>query len=647
MSDLRTSIVLSLTGNLEARARRYGSAVGQFAGGAERQLGRVARSAAALGRGLDALGNKYTAMLGGVSAAGTAKMLADLQLRFTRLGIQAGVSDEAVQNLKKSIYDVALAPDIRADPSEITSAIEAIVEMTGDLGFAQENIRNIGVAIQATGVAGADIGGLFAEFQKMDIKAPDEVLRALDTLNQQGKIGAFTLRDLAGLGPRVITAYTAMGRGGTDALLEMGAALQMVRRGTGNSEQAATAFEATMRTLRDPTKLKALRKAGIQVFDPERLKAGQRVLRPINELMAEIIERTRGDSVKMGSIFDAEAIRAFNQAAGEFQRTGALGSLDTFMAVQGDGTTTLADSARAASKAASAMTALMTAWKQVMDEELSSPIQAAADALNALGPENTGRIIKGIAGVGVALGGLVLARKAWTMGRGAWSFLRGGKGGGGGAATGLGGLPVPLPVYVVNSRMSLLPGEYGGGYAGGAAGGAKGGRSTLGKRGGRVGRLLARFGGMGRYAGRLGGAASIVAAGVGLADVLTDDSLTGGEKTTAAGGYAGGAAGGALGGWGGAALGAAIGTAILPGIGTAVGGALGGLGGSLAGYLGGEWGGAKLAEWFAGGKGAEPEPAQASVLVSISDDRVRVKRMEAQGMDLDVDTGVVLGGVGR
>ncbi len=643
MSDLRTSIVLSLTGNLEARARRYGSAVGQFAGGAERQLGRVSRSAAALGRGLDALGNKYTAMLGGVSAAGTAKMLADLQLRFTRLGIQAGVSDAAVQGLKKSIYDTAQAPDIRVDPSEITSAIEAIVEKTGDLGFAQENIRNIGVAIQATGAAGADIGGLLAEFQKMDIKAPDEVLRALDTLNLQGKMGAFTLQNLAALGPRVITAYTSMGREGTDALREMGAALQMIRMGTGSSEMAATAFEATLRTLGDPTKLQALRKAGIQVFDPERLKAGQRVLRPINELMAEIIERTRGDKVKLGSIFDAEAVRAFNQAAGEFQRTGAMGSLDKFMAVQGDGSTTLDDTARAASKAAGALTALMTAWKQVMDEELSSPIQAAADALNALGPENTGRIIKGIAGVGVALGGLVLARKAWTMGQGAWSFLRGGKGGGPGAATGLGGLPVPLPVYVVNSRMSLLPGEYGGGYAGGT----KGGRSTLGKRGGRVGRMLGRLGGMGRYAGRLGGAASIVAAGVGLADVLTDDSLTAGEKTTAAGGYAGGAAGGALGGWGGAALGAAIGTAILPGIGTAVGGALGGLGGSLAGYLGGEWGGSKLAEWFAGGKGAEPEPAQASVLVSISDDRVRVKRMEAQGLDLDVDTGVVLGGVGR
>ena len=39
----------------------------------------------------------------------------------------------------------------------------------------------------------------------MDIKAPEEVLKAIDVLNVQGKSGAFTLQNLAALGPRVIT----------------------------------------------------------------------------------------------------------------------------------------------------------------------------------------------------------------------------------------------------------------------------------------------------------------------------------------------------------------------------------------------------------------------------------------------------------
>jgi hypothetical protein len=465
MSEMKASVALNLTGNFEQRAERYGRAVGQFSRTSERQLGRVRRSAQMLGRGLDAMGNRYTALITGAAGIGTLRALTQMEERFTRLGIQANKSEEEMEGLRRKIFETARAPDIRVDPSQITSAIESIVEKTGDLDFAQENIRNIGLAISATGAAGQNIGEIMAEFQKMDIKDSGEILRVLDTLNQQGKQGAFTLQNLASLGPRVVTAYTAMGREGAVAIQEMGAALQVIRMGTGSSEQAATAFEALLRTLQNADKVKSLQRGGIQVFDPEELEKGRQVLRPINELMVEIIQAVDGQTTRLSSVFDAEAMRAFNAAAGEFMRTGSVNSLEKFMDVQGDGSATMNDSARAADTMAGAMRNLTSAWTNFADDNLTGSVQSAADALNSLDQETVDRWLKigGIAlgGLGLAVGGRFLGKLGSDVFSAGRKVLGRGRGGVGGALGGVVSGAAPIPVYVVNQPGLGGPGGSG------------------------------------------------------------------------------------------------------------------------------------------------------------------------------------------
>lgn len=474
MSEMKASVALNLTGNFEQRAERYGRAVGSFSRTSERHLGRVRRSAQMVGRGLDAMGNRYTALITGAAGIGTLRSLSRMEERFTRLGIQAQKSEEEMEGLRRKIFETARAPDIRVDPSQITSAIESIVEKTGDLEFAQENIRNIGLAISATGAAGQNIGEIMAEFQKMDIRDSGEILRVLDTLNQQGKQGAFTLQNLASLGPRVVTAYTAMGREGAGAIREMGAALQVIRMGTGSSEMAATAFEALLRTLQNADKVKALQKGGIQIFDPKELEKGRQVLRPINELMVEIIQAVDGRTTRLSSVFDAEAMRAFNAAAGEFQRTGSVSSLAKFMEVQGDGATTMNDSARAADTMAGAMRNLTSAWTNFADDNLTGAVQSAADALNSLDQETVDRWLKigGIAlgGLGVAIGGRFLGKLGSDYLSAGRKVLGRGRGGVGGALGGAVSGVAPIPVYVVNNPG--MGGPSGSGRRGPRGGGA-------------------------------------------------------------------------------------------------------------------------------------------------------------------------------
>lgn len=386
MPELRTSIVLNLSGNLAARAAAMQGSLGR--------LGRVGRTAfRGMGSAVEGtflslarLGGRYSGLLTGTAfVAGTvaaARRAMQIEERIERLGVQAKASTADMKamwvDVQKSAATVNLKPD------ELLAAVEEIVEKTGDLGFAAANLDNLAAAIQATGAGGENIGAIAAELQKMGLVKPDEVIKALDILNVQGKEGAFTLQALAALGPRVMAAYTASGRGGIAAIREMGAALQMIRMGTGSSEQAATAFEALMRTLQDADKIKLLTSGGIRLFEDDGT-----TLRPINELMAEIVRATQGRSALLSEVFDAEAMRAFNAASSEFLRTGKLERLEKFfgLAARGD---TLADARRIAATAGAKGASLTAKVSDAAAEFLEEPTKRAADFAQALS-DGTGR----------------------------------------------------------------------------------------------------------------------------------------------------------------------------------------------------------------------------------------------------------------
>jgi len=530
--NLKGSVQVDLEGNLEKRSKSYADAMERMSKRGQKHIGLLSRSSSIAGRGLDRLGNRYAGLITGATVAFAVRNVANLEERYTRLGINADISEEKVRALKNTIFDTAQADDISVDPGEILSAVEAIVEKTGDLKFAEDNIRNIGLAMQATGASGADIGDMLAEFQKQGVLTSSEVLNAIDILNEQGKSGAFTLQEMARLGPRVVTAYAAAGRTGVGALREMGAALQVIRMGTGSSEMAATAFEATMRTLADPKKIARLKELGnIDVFDPVALKAGKEQLRPINELMIDIIKASGGQQTKLAEIFDAQAMRAFNSAAAEFQRTGNVESLDKFMSVVGDGQTTLNDAKRGASTFNAALGQLNTSWQSFAEDNLSEPVRDLAGWLKSL-DKDTVRLAFNTAKWAVGIGAALIAgRKMFGLYKGVSELVGSRRGGGIAGSSGGGGLAAslkPIPVFVVNS-----PGGAAGNLSKGKGGAIKAaGLGILGKVG-----LLGAAGAAGYSAGTLindkliAGTSASDAIGGGVAKLL---ALFGNDEAQAA-----------------------------------------------------------------------------------------------------------------
>lgn len=486
--QLVTDIVINLAGNLAAKARQYSQSMSQFAANNQRAMNMLKMSTAAADRGIDAMGSRYVALGAAVAGGATVKGYAELDRRISRIAIAAEISRDKAKALKDEINAVSNTKGIRIDPNEATSAIEEILTKTGDLEYAMANLPNIAAVIQATGAGGTEVGGIFTEFKKLAINSSEAAMRAIDTLNLQGKQGAFTLGNMAKEGPKIFAAYAATGRQGASAVTELGAALQIIRQGVGSDAEAVTAFESIIRDLTRPDTVKKLKQLGnIDVFDPEQLKQGKEVMRSLPALIEEIVTKSGGLSSKLADLnLTDEAKRALKPVIAEFVQTGDVKAFDEFLKLDGDGSTTLNDAAVAASDFAASLQLVSNSWSQFANQQLAEPIAELADAINSLEPDAVQNWLETGKSIALVVGGLVAVKKGidavkWT--KGVWDAAKPGKPGipgkpGGGLAD-LGA----MPVYVVNMPGSGMGGMSGSDFPGGESGRAPG-------KGGRISRLV-------------------------------------------------------------------------------------------------------------------------------------------------------------
>lgn len=476
--QLKTDIILNLAGNLAAKARQYGNSMSDFAKRNEKAMTLVRRSTDAAGRGIDAMGNRYVGAIAALATGVAANNYATLDRRLSRLAISADITRDKAKDLYDQISVISNQEGIRIDPKEALSAIEEILTKTGDLDFAIKNLPNIAAVIQATGAAGQQVGGIFTEFKKLAISGSQEAMEAIDTLNKQGKSGAFTLASLANYGPQIFAAYAATGRQGTKAVTELGAALQIIREGSGSDAEAVTAFTSLIRDITNPERVKFLKGVGIDVFDPEKLKTGVEVMRPLPDLMTEIVTKSKGLSKNLGMLkLTDEAKRSLNPLIAIFSQTGQVNSFEKFMSITGDGSATLKDASIAADDFSASIQLLNNSFDRFAKNRLSKPIQDLADAINGVDQETIDNWLKWGETALWVVGGLVAAKKGLEVASDIKNIF-GSKGKG--AASGKGGFSDlgVMPVYVVNMGQGGMGGGMpdvagGSNQKGKAGGGAK------------------------------------------------------------------------------------------------------------------------------------------------------------------------------
>ncbi|EIB9637801.1 phage tail protein, partial [Escherichia coli] len=142
---LSTEIMINLAGNLTAKARQYGANMSQFARNHQKAMRLVKATTEAATRGLDTLGNRYTAMIAGLGSSLTIKQVADFDAQMRRMGTDAQLTTEQVKTLHDKIRDVSNQKDIRIDASALGQGASELLGKTGDYQYVVDNLRNMGL----------------------------------------------------------------------------------------------------------------------------------------------------------------------------------------------------------------------------------------------------------------------------------------------------------------------------------------------------------------------------------------------------------------------------------------------------------------------------------------------------------------------
>ncbi|HBR3152875.1 TPA: phage tail tape measure protein [Klebsiella pneumoniae] len=491
---LTTEILINLSGNLTAKARQYGANMSEFARRNERAMNVVRATTAAAGRGLDALGNRYTGMIAGFAGSAMLKDFAATDRRITRMGLAAEKTKKEMSDMFSGIQDAAIK--FRVDDSELTGAIEKVGTVTGDIDFGNRNREIIAPSLAASGSDGESIGALFAQFQKFNVTDEKDTLKAMDTLNQLGKEGAFELKDIAERGVKAFSMYAAAGATGVKAIKDVGVALESAVDATGDTTTASTAVENLIRDLQLPKVVKELRRNGINVFG----KDGK--MRALPTLMEEIAKKSGNKGAEtqsarlLGAGFNQDSILLLSSV------TSGKGAenLKRYIGVVADGQGILKDAAYAAKDFTSAMSALNTTLHKFANGNLAEPVQELADAINSVDQKTVQNWLETGKNIAIAGAGIIAARKAFQIGKGAWDLFGVGKGKGiPKGVSDVFGSGV-MPVYVVNM------GAGGMGGAGNLPGGTGGAGDGAGAGTGRMGKVLR---GVGKVAAPVVGAAAL------------------------------------------------------------------------------------------------------------------------------------------
>lgn len=450
-SRLSTEIMINLAGNLTAKARQYGANMSQFARNHQKAMRLVKATTEAATRGLDTLGNRYTAMIAGFGGSMTVKGLADFDAQMRRMGTNAKLNAEQVNTLKNAIRDVSSQKDIRIDASALGEGVDALLGKTGDYQYVVDNLRNMGLFMQAFGVDGQVAAGMMAQFWEKGVRGADEVSNTMDRLYAQFAVGSVSVADVARAAPKLFSIIQDQG---PEAIAQMGAFAQVFAKNKGSIDETVTSIQAMYASLSDKKNIEFLKKNGVDVF----VKGTKDIKKPY-ELMMEILKRAKYDPLKLQDVFDQTGMQGIKALLSPENRqllekmiygTAELGSTQKAAQTNAEGFN-------------AAMQSLNNEWQRFAEGQLAKPVQDLADAINSVDQNTVQNWLQVGKYMAIALGGIIAIRKTYKFGKTIHDIMNPkGKGKGiPGGITDVFGSGV-MPVYVVNMGSGGMNGNTGG-----------------------------------------------------------------------------------------------------------------------------------------------------------------------------------------
>ena len=445
MADVKASVLLTLKDLYSKELGKMGTATKKFSSDTLAAVNKIDSV-------FSGMKTKFGAIGVSLSLGAASNQIIDLDARLTRMGMTADASAEQINTLKQKIFEAAQDPNIKIDPSKIVDALDVVMTKTGSLEYVEANIKNIAVALQASGAAGEEMGDVFSEFQKKGFAAA-EISQLMDDLVKQGDQGEYTFQKFAKTGKAVLSSYSTIGSTVED-VKKLNAVMQILVADTKNEELAATALDAVIAELSDPNKQEKLGIIGVRVRD----SAGE--FRDLAKIMDDVlaVAQKEGNIDFLSEVFGVtsmKAVRAFQNYGKNYKKlTDDLG--DTTGALE-------AKSARMAGTMKANLQNLQTTFLKFADTNLAKPLERLNDLLSYLAekPERLEKVfntikyglgaivaVKGLAKISGFIGSISGGIRTLTGG-GMQAALGGAlPGNGAGAASG-------LPVFVTNMGQGV------------------------------------------------------------------------------------------------------------------------------------------------------------------------------------------------
>lgn len=188
----------------------------------------------------------------------------DFQDQTRDIAITGGF-DEAEE---KRLSDVMRGASLRWNQTQTDVAKGTGVLIAGGISSAKELAAYAPVmakAATATRASMDDLGSVaIALNDNLGIGAAG-LERSMNMLAFAGKSGQFELADMAKWLPQLTPQFAALGVTGERAVAEIGASLQIARRGAGTNDEAANNFKNFLSKITAPDSIKAFEKAGIDL----------------------------------------------------------------------------------------------------------------------------------------------------------------------------------------------------------------------------------------------------------------------------------------------------------------------------------------------------------------------------------------------
>ncbi|SFR79737.1 phage tail tape measure protein [Sphingomonas jatrophae] len=304
------------------RARRFAAGRAAFDRTQARAAGLAAGGAAAIGTGF-ALSRPVT---------GSVKAAQEYESVMSDIGQKADLLRSKSEQLGRGLLRAA------RDANQLPAAMQAGVDTLSGLGAtvpdAVAMMRPIGRAATAYKAEIADLANAsFAAHDNLRVDTQDTG-RALDIMATAGKRGAFEVKDMAAHFPELTASMQGLGAKGLPVVADLAAALQITRKGAGDSATAANNLQNLLAKATSGDTIKNFAKFGIDI--PKALKRAVAEGRsPIEELVRLTQKATGGDGARLSALFGdmqvQQALRPLmaNMALYRQIRADALGATGT------------------------------------------------------------------------------------------------------------------------------------------------------------------------------------------------------------------------------------------------------------------------------------------------------------------------------